>query len=121
MLLVIKACGVLMVVMGLIFVFAPQAMKSFMAFMKEGNRLYGPAVLRVVMGIIFLFAASQARQVGIILTLGILMLLGGILIFVMGMERCKSILRWWEEKPLLLMRLIAILPIAIGILILYSA
>jgi uncharacterized protein YjeT (DUF2065 family) len=96
-------------------------MRKMLSFWMHGKRLYVGGLLRLLFGAIFLWSASQARLRGVIYALGILMLLGGILIFVAGPVKVKKMLNWWSKKPDSILRLVAILILLIGALVIYSA
>lgn len=116
----VKLVGMILVAVGIVFLLSPKRMKQWMVFCEKGLMPYMMGSLRILVGILFLFAASQSRVVWVIVTIGILALLGGIAIFILGLERVKSMLRWSEARSLPVIRLIALLAIAIGVLILYS-
>ena len=120
MLILVRIIGVIITVMGIIILLSPKIMKQLIAFFEQGKRLYLAGVLRILFGIVFLLVATQCRLVGVIVVLGILFLIGGILIFTLGLEKSKSILKWWERKSPLVFRLVSLIPIFIGVLILYS-
>ena len=121
MLIIVRIFGTLVVVLGIIMVFNPDFMRQFMRFLKQGNRIYGIGVFRILFGILFLLAASEARLVGVMIALGILALIGGTLIFLLGRDKVRSILDWWDRRPQLVLRLWGLLAVAIGSLIIYSA
>ena len=120
MLILVKLIGIVIVVMGITFLLSPKQLRQLLAFLGQGKRLYGVGILRLLFGVILLLAASQCRLVGVVLTLGILFLIGGILIFVLGLERLKSILNRWDKKSPLTLRLLGLIPLAFGALLLYS-
>ena len=120
MLILVKLVGMIAVAMGIVFLLSPKRMRQFMVFCEKGRRPYMMGTVRILVGIVFLLAAPQSRVVWVIVTIGILALLGGITIFIIGLERFKSMLRWWQGRPLLFLRLIALLAIGFGMLILYS-
>lgn len=117
----VKLIGILMACMGFINVLNPNVMKKMISFWRRGKNIYTGGLLRVLFGVIFLWSASQARLPLVIYVLGILMLLGGLLIFILALEKTKTILDWWDKKPYYILRLIAILILAIGVLVIYSA
>jgi len=119
--LLVKLVGMILVAIGIVFVLSPKRMRQWMVFCEKGLMPYLMGSLRILVGILFLFAAPQSRVVWVIITVGVLALLGGIAIFILGLERIKSILRWSEGRSLPVLRLIALFAIAIGVLILYSA
>ena len=92
-----------------------------MVFCVKGKRLYIGCIFRILIGIIFLSAASQSRIAWVIVTVGILALIGGLTFFILGLERVKTMLSWWHGRSLLVLRILALLAIAVGALILYSA
>ncbi|MCK4307559.1 hypothetical protein KAW50_04960, partial [candidate division WOR-3 bacterium] len=92
----------------------------FITFWEKGRRLYIAGILRIVFAIILLFSASQCRAVGVVLAFGILFLIGGIIIFTLGLKKLKSILKRWSQKSPLVFRLLGIVTLGIGILLLYS-
>ncbi|KPK38997.1 MAG: hypothetical protein AMJ78_09145 [Omnitrophica WOR_2 bacterium SM23_29] len=120
MLILVKLIGIVIVAMGIIFLLNPEAMKRVINYWGQGKRLYLVGILRLLIGVVLLLSASQCRLVGAIVTLGILVLLGGIIIFALGLEKVKSILDWWDKKPLSVLRLLALIALAIGALLLYS-
>lgn len=121
MILLVNIIGILMVCMGFIYVLNPALMKKMISFWRQSKRIYAGGLLRLLFGAIFLWSASQAKIQVVIYVLGILMLLGGVFIFVMGQEKVKRMLDWWDKKPDSILRLIAILILAIGALVIYSA
>jgi len=120
MLILVKLIGIIIVAMGIVFILSPEAMKRVINYWRQGRRLYLVGILRLLIGVILLLNASQCRLVGVVVTLGILILLGGIIIFALGLEKVKSILDWLDKKPLSVLRLMALIALAIGALLLYS-
>jgi len=116
----VKLVGIIVVAIGIVFLLSPNRMRQWMVFCEKGVRPYIMGTLRILVGIVFLLAAPQSRLVWIIVTIGILALIGGITFFILGLERVKSMLRWWQGRSLPVLRLIALLAIAFGMLILYS-
>ena len=121
MLMLIKAIGVFIVLAGIILFIVPNLAKKVMVFFKQGRRVYLAGFIRVLFGIIFLMGASECRLVGVIIVLGILLLVAGLSLFVIKLDKLKSIISFWENKSLPVIRLAMLIPIAIGALILYSA
>ena len=121
MLILVRAIGIVIIVMGIAVLLSPRTMKQLIAFWSKGKRIYLAGVLRVAIAVILLLAASACKRVGIILTLGILILIGGIMIFALPLQKMRSMLTWWEKKPLWVLRLMGLIAIAIGALLPYSA
>ncbi len=115
-----KLIGVFIGVVGVIFILNPKSLKQFVAFMKQGKRIYAAGVLRLLFGIILLQAASRCQSVMIITLLGILFIIAGVLIFAFPLQKIKTRLDALSAKPLLTLRLVSFIPLIIGLLILYS-
>lgn len=120
MLVLVRLVGMILVAVGIVFLLSPKRIRQWIVFCEKGVRPYIMGALRILVGIFFLLAAPQSRVVWVIVTIGILALLGGITIFILGLERFRSMLRWSQGRSLSVLRLIALLAIAIGVLILYS-
>jgi len=121
MFLLARLIGIISLGAGLIFILNPTTMKKVISYALKGKRIYGIGVARIVVGLILFMAASQCRVVWIVIVLGILPLAGGISIFILGIERCKNMIKKWQGKPLKTLRLISLAPIIFGLLIIYFA
>jgi len=120
MLILVRLVGIILVAIGIIFFISPKRIKQWMVSCEKGLRPYMMGILRILVGILFLLAAPRSKVAWVIVTVGLLALIGGIAFFVLGLEKVKSMLRWWQGRSLPVLRLIAVLAIAIGVLILYS-
>jgi len=121
MLTLVRLFGIVIVGMGITFLLSPKLYRRYMAFWEQGRRLYLGAILSILIGVVLLLVASECKLGGVIVTLGILCLVKGILLLTLGQERMKSMLKWWQGMSLLVLRLIALIAIAFGALLLYSA
>jgi len=121
MLIIVKILGVVMMIAGLTFLIKPAFMKKLISFMKEAKRIYAIGALRLVFGAIFILAAPQASCSAVIMVIGILLVISSISIFAMGAKRIKAMMEWYLKMPDSNMRLFAIVPVLLGILILYSS
>lgn len=120
MLILVKLIGIIIAVMGVSLFLNPRTLKALIAFWGQGRRLYIAGILRILIGAMLLLAASQCRLRGAVIALGILFLIGGVLIFLLGLSRLKSILNWWEKRPTSVIRLMALFALVIAVLLLYS-
>ena len=119
--IVIKSLGIVFVIIGFVFLLRPDIMKLLIAFMKRGKRIYFAALLRFVLAVVFLLGAGDCGQKWIIAGLGILFLLGGLLILILGPEKTRGILNWYEGQSLVLFRVVAVVPMIIGAVVIYAA
>jgi len=113
--------GVVVGFIGIVFLVDPNRMKRCIAYCSQGKRMYGIGVLRLCVGILLLLAASQCKFPLFVALMGILAIIGSMLIFSMRLEKTKSILNWWGQRPLLVLRILSIIVVAIGILVIRSA
>ncbi len=116
----VRILGVVIVAMGVISLLNPRILKQSMTFMGQGKRFYAVGVLRLLIGGMLLYTASQCRLPEVIIILGILVLTSGIAVFALG-EKMKSMINWFNKKPLLFLRFVGLIPLAFGALLLYSA
>ena len=69
---VIKIVGIIIVLIGILFLLKPDVMKKLMGFMKKGRRIYLAGLLRFTLSVIFLLGASECNYKWIIAAFGIL-------------------------------------------------
>lgn len=119
--IVIKIIGIVFVFITILYFLKPDIMKSLMEFFKQGRRIYFAALLRLVLAVVFLLAARQCSRFWVIFVLGVLFVISGLLIFILGPEKVKSYINWWQKQPLVFLRVMAVVGLAIGALIIYSA
>ena len=118
---VIKIIGIVFILVGILYLFKPKVAKSLMEFFKKGIRMYFVALIRFALGIVFFIAALKCKHPWIIIGFGIVFLISGLLIFILGLKRLKSMLEWWQKQSTLLIRILAAITIVIGGVIIYSA
>jgi uncharacterized protein YjeT (DUF2065 family) len=118
--IVIKGIGIVFVLIGFVFMVWPHIMRRLINFIKRGKRVYFAALLRFVLAVVFLLGASQCSHKWIIAAFGILFLLAGLLIIVLGPEKIRRILDWYNNQSLILFRIIAVIPMAFGAVIIFS-
>jgi energy-coupling factor transporter transmembrane protein EcfT len=107
--------------MTIVYFLKPDIMKRLMEFFKQGRRMYFAAMIRLVLAVVFLLAARQCRHFWVIFVFGVLFIISGLLVFILGLEKVKSYISWWQKQPLVLLRVVALIGLAIGAIIIYSA
>ena len=117
----IKSIGIIIALMGIVYLLRPDIIKKLMNFFRKGRRIYFSGVLRLALAVVFLVGARECRYFTIILVSGIIFLVGGLLIFLLGPEKIRKILDWYQEQPVLIFRIIAIIVLAFGVIIILSA
>lgn len=119
--IVIKGLGMLFTLMGIAYLLRPDFIKKLMAFFKKGKRIYFAGLIRFALAVIFFVAARECRYFGIIFACGIIFLISGFLIFMLGPEKIRRILDWYEEQPIVIFRVIAVVILVFGIIVVFSA
>jgi hypothetical protein len=118
---VIKIIGTVIVCVGLVYLIKPEIFRVIMRFFAKGNRLYIAAVIRFALAIVFFLGARHCGIKWVIVLFGLIFLLSGLLIFMLGLERAKGIIRWYQGQPSFVYRIVAIIVLSVGLIITYSA
>jgi len=118
---VVKIIGIVIVVIAVVPLVKPDVMKRLLEFFKKGKRLYIPGLLRLALAVVFFLGARECDITWVIVVFGILFMISGLLIFVIGPERLRPVMDWYQRQSLTLLRIIAVIPLAIGAVIIYCA
>ncbi len=119
--ILIKVIGTVIVVMGLTYMIAPDVLRRIIRLFAVGRRVYGPAVLRLILAVVFLLGARQCGITWIILLFAVIFLVSGLLVFMLGLENVRAILQWYCQQPAMLLRVVAGIVLAVGLIIIYAA
>jgi len=119
--IIIRGLGIVIVVVGIVYLLRPDVMKWLIEFLKQGKRIYLAGVIRLALAVTFLLGARECDITWVIVVFGILFLIGGVLIFILGPEKLRRILDWYQKQSVLLLRVLAVIALAIGAIIIYSA
>lgn len=119
--IVIKIIGIFFILLGFVFLLRPDIMKWLIEFVKKGKRVYFAGLIRLALAVVFFASFRECDKPWFIFAFGILFLIAGILIFMLGPEKIKRVLDWYQKQSVMLFRIIALLPMALGVLIIYSA
>jgi uncharacterized protein YjeT (DUF2065 family) len=118
---VVKIIGIVIVALAIAYLLKPEIMEYLMEFFKEGKRIYLAGLIRFVLAIVLLVAARECYITSVIVFFGILFLISGLLVFIIPLEKIKAYIGWWQKQSPLLLRLMALIALAIGVIIIYSA
>jgi uncharacterized protein YjeT (DUF2065 family) len=119
--IVIQTLGIVFALVGIVYLLRPDVMKWLMEFFKQGKRIYFAALIRFALAIVFLVGARECKRFWVIFAFGILFIISGLLVFIIPLEKIKAYIGWWQKKSPLLLRLMALIALAIGAIIIYSA
>jgi len=118
---IIKVIGTVIVCIGLVFLIQPEIMRATTRFFSKGSRLYLAAMVRFALAIVFILGARHCGIKWVIVLFGLIFLLSGLLIFMLGLQKAKGILRWYLEQPKFISRIVAGIVLAVGLIIVYAA
>ena len=119
--IVIQSLGIFFCIIGIVYLLRPDVMKWLLEFFKKGKRMYFAGLIRFVLAVVFLLAAGDCKMPWLIIVFGVLFIIGGLLIFILGLEKLKSIIDWYQKQSVLLLRVVAVIALALGGVIIYSA
>ena len=119
--IIIKIIGIVFIAIAIVLLLKPTVMNQLMEFFKKGKRIYFAGLVRLALAVIFLLGARECDITWVIVVFGILFLISGLLIFMLGPEKCKSMIDWFQKQSALFLRVMAIITLAIGAIIVYSA
>lgn len=114
MIVLVQVLAVLVIVAGIVFVANQQIMRKVMGFFAGGKRIYGAGAARTVVAVVLFLSASQCRHPVVVTAVGILFLVSGITIFAMGPDKAKQMLFRYRAQSDNVLRLLALVPIAVG-------
>ncbi|MHC4659019.1 MAG: hypothetical protein ACYS83_07575 [Planctomycetota bacterium] len=117
----VRIVGIIIALAGVVYLLKPSVMKWLMEFFKQGRRLYFAGLIRFALAVIFFSAYRDCDQRWVIFAFGILFLISGMLIFVIPLEKLKAYIGWWQKQSLILLRVMALIAVAIGAVIIIFA
>jgi len=121
MVMAVKIIGTVIVCVGFGYLLRPGLLRAVLTFFKKGLWLYLAALVRFALAIVFLLAARECEMPWVETFFAILFLISGILIFALGLRKVKGILDWYLEQPIFLLRILAVIAMAVGLIIVYAA
>ena len=119
--IVIKITGIIFISLAVWFFIDTKMPLRISSIFIKGSRIYIAAAFRILLGIIFLLSAHACSKPWIINALGVIFLLSGIIIFAVGLEKCRTTLQWFQSRPPWFFRLSSVVVFIIGFLSIYAA
>ena len=107
--------------LGCVGLAAPALLVDFGSSLLTGTGLYIVAAIRVAFGLLLLFAARTSRMPRTLRTIGIVIVIAGLITPLFGVERSTSMLNWLSMQGPALVRVVATVAIALGAFVLYAA
>ncbi len=117
MIILAKLLGIAITAFGLVIFASPDFIKKVFDFFKEGKRIYLAGVLRVFIGLLLLLTVSHSTVPLAVISLGLLFLVSGIVVFAVDLEKTKVFLSHYSDLPQLIIRLLGLVAACFGLLI----
>lgn len=117
----VKAVGIAILVMGVIYVVRPQTIRGIIEFFKVGRRIYVGAGLRIAIGILLLLSIKSVALPWIPGVIGAMSVVSGGVVFFLGLAKGVELVEKVQSKPDATLRWLSVIPIAVGMLLIYSA
>jgi len=117
----ITTFGIIYIIMGVILFMKPEYVRTLIDFFKVGRRVYIGGAFRIVIGAVLIYAAQKALIPWIPRIIGIIAVVGGIIIYPLGIQRIHAMMEWWKGSSDNRIRMIAVIAEMVGILLVYSA
>ncbi len=120
MLFLTKLIGLFTAGLGIAFLLEPSLYVKLVEGVLENQRVHITGIAKVVCGLIFVIAAPMTAIAGFIGLLGLLQIVGGVVIFLFGENKVYPIIKWWEERPIVIKKAFAFLIFLIGAFIVFN-
>ena len=115
-----KAIGLLWILESLAYLLHPAILQHLLRFLRYGRRFRFVGAVNLTIGILFLTAASKATAPGIIMTIGVVLSIGSLLVLVHRSDEKTEVIEWCQEQPANTIRAIAVAGVFVGLLVYYA-
>jgi hypothetical protein len=113
--------GVLIALVGLVSVADPSITVAFAGRLRTSGALYAIAAVRVLVGAALVWGARGSRMPRTLLVIGALMILGGLVTPVFGIERIQALVAWFASLGPVLTRALASIAVLLGAFLAFAA
>lgn len=117
MVILVKLIGLGIAGLGFAIFASPDFTQKIFEFFKVGKRIYYAGVLRVAIGLLLLFSVSHSTVPLAVISLGLLFLVSGIVIFAADPEKIKAFIAHYSELPQFIIRMLGLVAACFGLLI----
>ena len=112
--------GALLIIQGLLGIVVPDAFVEVVRVFQSPPMLYVAAALRIAIGIVLICAVTGSRLPMFLRIFGVLVVIGGVLTPFVGVQFAHTILSLWSSQGPGLVRLFALVSLALGLLTSYA-
>jgi hypothetical protein len=111
--------GAVVILVGAISFAAPDLRLSLEGAVFTPAGLYVIAILRIAIGLVFVLAAPVSRAPRTVRAIGVIVIIAGLMTPWFGVARAEAVVRWLAATGPLLMRLDAVVAMALGVFLVY--
>ena len=111
--------GALVILAGAISFAAPDLRLSLERSVITPDGLYAIAGLRIAIGLVFVLAARASRAPRTLRVLGLIVIIAGLSTPWFGVARARAVVNWFESAEPFLIRLAAVMGMAVGGFLVY--
>ena len=112
--------GLLIVAQGVLGLIAPEMFADLVRAFQTPPVIYLAAVIRIVFGVVLVLAAGTSRVPVGLRCLGVLIVIGGLLTPLLGVQFAKVVLDGWSQGGPATIRVWAAVGLAIGAFVTYA-
>ena len=121
MALAVLALGILIAVVGAVGMVTPTSLVTIAGVFVTPLGLYAAAALRVALGTALVVAAPTSRTPTTLRVLGVIIIVGGLVTPLIGVDRARMFLAWWVTQGTMVMRVWASIALVFGLVLAYAA
>lgn len=119
--IVIRIVGVVLGLLGVLYLVKPVVLKVLLEFLKKGKLIYVAGLIRLALAVVFLLAARECGVPKVITAFGILSMVSGLMTFMLGPKKLVPLIDWFLKQPVWVLRLLGVMTSAIAGIIIYAA
>ncbi|MBN1795133.1 MAG: hypothetical protein JW804_00510 [Sedimentisphaerales bacterium] len=119
--LIVSIIGWLIFAEGVLFLVRPEFLGPVIKFFSKGWRMHILSVARIIIAVLMFLGAIECRKPVIIIIFASVLLITGFVALLIKKDMVKSLLDWWQQRNLVVVRLLSAVIIFLGAVIIYSA
>jgi hypothetical protein len=121
MALAVLALGIVIALVGAVGIVAPALLLAIAVLFATPSGLYAAAAFRVALGTAVVVAATTSRTPTTFRILGVIIIVGGVVTPLIGVERARMFVALWATQGATFIRLWAGVAVVFGLFLAYAA
>jgi hypothetical protein len=120
MVLAVLALSIVIAVVGAVGIVVPTSLLTVAELFTTPVGFYVAAALRLVLGTAVVLAAPTSGTPTTLRVLGVVIIVGGLVTPLFGVERARMIVAWWATQGSAFMRVWAVVALVLGVFLAYA-